>query len=80
MKVQRPGVRDQVAADMEVIDELAQFLDDHTKTGRRFGFAGMVDEFRTAITAELDYLTEAENLRTMGELLADYDHIVVPQP
>ncbi len=80
VKVQRPGVREQVAADMDVIEELAEFLDDHTKTGRRFGFAGMVDEFRTAITAELDYLAEADNLRTMGELLSDYEHIVVPQP
>jgi predicted unusual protein kinase regulating ubiquinone biosynthesis (AarF/ABC1/UbiB family) len=40
----------------------------------------MVEEFRAAITAELDYLQEAENLRHMGEVLADYDEIVVPQP
>jgi predicted unusual protein kinase regulating ubiquinone biosynthesis (AarF/ABC1/UbiB family) len=80
VKVQRPGVREKVAEDMDVIEELAAFVDDHTKIGRKFGFAGMVEEFRAAITAELDYLQEAENLRHMGEVLADYDEIVVPQP
>jgi predicted unusual protein kinase regulating ubiquinone biosynthesis (AarF/ABC1/UbiB family) len=80
VKVQRPGVRDMVANDMDVIEELAAFIDEHTKAGRRFGFVGMVEEFRAAITAELDYLQEAQNLRTMGEVLSDYDKIVVPQP
>src|SRR5207248_1517596 len=80
IKVQRPDVRDQVASDMEVIEELAQFLDDHTDSGRKFGFAAMVEEFRAAITAELDYLLEADNLRALGEMLAGYDEIVVPQP
>ncbi|MEY2446651.1 MAG: ubiquinone biosynthesis protein [Acidimicrobiaceae bacterium] len=80
VKVQRPGVPEMVANDMDVIEELAAFLDEHTKTGRKFGFAGMVEEFRSAITAELDYLQEAENLRNMGEVLSDYEQIVVPQP
>src|SRR5688500_11886531 len=70
VKVQRPGVREKVADDMDVIEELASFLDDHTKAGRQFGFAGMVEEFRAAITAELDYLKEAENLRSLGQVLS----------
>ncbi|MEY2433437.1 MAG: ubiquinone biosynthesis protein [Acidimicrobiaceae bacterium] len=80
VKVQRPGVREQVAHDMEVIEQLAEFLDEHTKTGRKFGFAPMVEEFRVAITAELDYLLEADNLRVLGQVLSQYDKIVVPQP
>jgi len=80
VKVQRPGVRDEVARDMEVIRELAAFVDDHTRIGRQFGFAAMVDEFDTAITAELDYRIEAENLGVLREALANFDAIVVPQP
>src|SRR5487761_179884 len=45
VKVQRPGVRSQVIDDMEVIEELAEFVDDHTKIGRSYGFVGMVEEF-----------------------------------
>jgi predicted unusual protein kinase regulating ubiquinone biosynthesis (AarF/ABC1/UbiB family) len=80
VKVQRPGAREQVIEDMEVIDELAEFVDSHTKIGRSYGFAGMVNEFRRSIMAELDYRLEAANLRLLGEHLAAFDRIVVPQP
>jgi ubiquinone biosynthesis protein len=80
VKVQRPGVREKVAEDMEVIAELADFVDAHTKTGRQFGFAAMVEQFDAAITAELDYVQEADHLRILGDALEDYERIVVPQP
>jgi predicted unusual protein kinase regulating ubiquinone biosynthesis (AarF/ABC1/UbiB family) len=80
VKVQRPGVRKQVVEDMEVIEELAEFVDAHTKVGRNFGFGGMVEEFRRSIMAELDYRQEAANLRLLGSNLVAYDRLVVPQP
>ncbi len=80
VKVQRPGVREQCVKDMEAIKELAAFVDAHTRTGDQLHFAGMVEEFRRSLMAELDYRLEADNLRTLGSLLADYDRIVVPQP
>jgi ubiquinone biosynthesis protein len=80
VKVQRPGVREQVTKDMEAIEELASFVDAHTRTGDQLRFAAMAAEFRRSLMAELDYRKEAENLRTLGPLLADYDRIVVPQP
>ena len=80
VKVQRPGVRKRVIEDMEVIEELAEFVDRHTNVGRRFGFGGMVEEFRRSIMAELDYRLEAANLRLLHANLTDYDLIVVPQP
>src|SRR5688500_13736463 len=80
VKVQRPGVREQVVKDMEAIEELASFVDAHTRTGDQLRFAAMAAEFRRSLMAELDYRKEAENLKTLGELLAEYDRIVVPQP
>jgi ubiquinone biosynthesis protein len=80
VKVQRPGVRKQVIDDMEVIEELAGFLDRHTQAGRNYGFAAMVEEFRRSIMAELDYRLEAANLRLLGANVAKYDRLVVPQP
>jgi predicted unusual protein kinase regulating ubiquinone biosynthesis (AarF/ABC1/UbiB family) len=80
VKVQRPGVREQVVKDMEAIEELASFVDAHTRTGDHLRFAAMAAEFRRSLMAELDYRKEAENLKALGPLLADYDRIVVPQP
>jgi ubiquinone biosynthesis protein len=80
VKVQRPGAREQVAEDLDAIEELAAFVDAHTRAGDTLRFAAIVAEFRRTITAELDYLQEAENLRTLGQLLADKERIVVPEP
>jgi ubiquinone biosynthesis protein len=80
VKVQRPGVEEQVTADMEAIEELAAFLDEHTRAGRRFGFADMAEEFRVSLFAELDYRSEAANLRMLCENLEGHELIVVPQP
>jgi predicted unusual protein kinase regulating ubiquinone biosynthesis (AarF/ABC1/UbiB family) len=80
VKVQRPGIREQIIEDMDVIDEIAMLVDGHTRAGRRYGFADMTREFRKAILAELDYEQEARNLRVLGGNLTRYDRIVVPQP
>jgi len=80
VKVQRPGIREQVRGDMEVLADLASFLDKHTETGRRYGLAQLLEEFRKALVDELDYRREADNLSRMRELVADHDLIVVPEP
>jgi predicted unusual protein kinase regulating ubiquinone biosynthesis (AarF/ABC1/UbiB family) len=36
VKVQRPGIREVVARDLEVLHEVASFLDDHTEAGERY--------------------------------------------
>jgi ubiquinone biosynthesis protein len=80
VKVQRPDIRERIVEDMDVIDELAGFVDDHTRIGHRYGFAAMVEEFRLALMAELDYRAEARNLIVIHDNLADYTRIVVPLP
>lgn len=80
VKVRRPGVREQVLADMEVILELATFLDDHSERVARVGFVAIAEEFQRSILDELDYDLEAENLRNLGEHLSEYRRIIIPQP
>jgi ubiquinone biosynthesis protein len=80
VKVQRPGIRDRVRSDMEVLEELAGWLDRHTSMGRRYGFGDLLDQFRRALSWELDYVREAENMRAVGASLADHQHILVPRP
>ena len=80
VKVQRPDVRGQIVQDMEVIDELATFVDTHTESGRRYEFAAMVEEFRVSLMDELDYRAEARNLIAIHDNLAQYERIVIPLP
>ena len=80
VKVQRPGIRQQVREDIEVLGDLADFLDRHTEAGRRFGVAQLWEEFRKALVDELDYRREADNLTRMREIVAGQPLIVVPEP
>ncbi|MGZ4664357.1 MAG: ABC1 kinase family protein, partial [Frankiaceae bacterium] len=80
VKVQRPGIRRQALEDMEVVAELAEFLDRHSERASRLGFSAMVEQFRGSLLGELDYRREAANLKLLGDILADSERIVVPQP
>ena len=81
VKVQRPGVRKQVVDDMEVIEELAEFVDRHTKVGPQLRASGAWSRsFAGRSWPSSTTALEAANLRLLGANLADYDRIVVPQP
>lgn len=80
VKVQRPGVREQVADDLDALAEIADWLDHHTDTGRRFEFAKIVEELRKSLIRELDYRLEAENLRVMRDKLSDFPGLLIPAP
>jgi predicted unusual protein kinase regulating ubiquinone biosynthesis (AarF/ABC1/UbiB family) len=80
VKVQRPDVRETVRGDMEVLGKLAEKVDQHTELGRRYGLTDLLAQFRHSLAGELDYRREAQNLIRFGELTADYEHLLVPQP
>ncbi len=80
VKVQRPGIRETIAADMEALAELAGFADSHLEAGRRYGFADLLNQFRRSLSGELDYRREAANLTALGRILRPYDRLVVPEP
>jgi predicted unusual protein kinase regulating ubiquinone biosynthesis (AarF/ABC1/UbiB family) len=80
VKVQRPGIRDQITLDLEVLIELAGFLDRHIDVVKRYALQATIEEFRKAILRELDFKQEAQNLKILGENLREYEKIVVPMP
>ena len=80
VKVQRPGIREQVAEDLDALGQIAAMLDEHTEVGRRFQFSQIVEELRRSLLRELDYRLEAANLRLMREQLAGYEDLLVPAP
>ena len=80
VKVQRPGITQQIADDFEVLKGIAEMLSKHTEFGRKHRLEEMVEEFRLSINEELDYEREAQNLRAVGENLAEFKLIRIPQP
>ena len=64
---------------MEVLEEIAGFLDQHTDLGKHYEFGKMLEEFRRSLWRELDYRQEARNLSTLGANLLEFPEIVVPR-
>lgn len=80
VKVQRPGIRQVIAEDFEVLAELASFLDKHSEAGRIYRFSELLEEFRLTLRDELNYEQEAGNLDLVGKNLAEFTRIHVPRP
>lgn len=80
VKVQRPNIRKLIAEDFQVLEEIADFMDSHTKIGRRYQFVKVLQEFKTTLLHELDYQREASNLTTIADNLKQFSRIHVPRP
>jgi len=80
LKIQRPGIREQVLDDLEALGEVAAFLESHTEFGQRFGVKLLFDEFRKSMLRELDFRQEALHLVTIGNNLKEIPEITIPQP
>jgi ubiquinone biosynthesis protein len=78
VKVQRPGIERIIEHDLNILEDLAGFLDHRTKWGRIYDFGGMVAEFGRALRNELDFRVEAANADRLRENLRRESWVRVP--
>ncbi len=70
VKVQRPGIDKQIERDMALIKDIAKLVS-VTQFGQRYNIIELAEEFKSALTAELDFTTEA---RYTDELRHDMEN------
>jgi predicted unusual protein kinase regulating ubiquinone biosynthesis (AarF/ABC1/UbiB family) len=80
VKVQRPNIVRQIEEDFAALEELARFLNRHTRFGQRYQLVKIVEEFENTLSHELDYRREAANLVTLRRNLEKFKRIRVPLP
>lgn len=80
VKVQRPGIRETVTTDLEILGTLADLLDRHTEVGQQYRFTQLHAEFRRSLLRELDFQLEARNLERLAANLHRFPNLVVPRP
>jgi len=80
VKVQRPGVREQIVNDLEALEEVASFIDAHTEIGKRYEFVNMLEDLRRSLLREIDFQREGNNLIRLGDSLSSFRRIVIPEP
>lgn len=61
VKVQRPGIEKIIAQDMRILEDIAKFVDNHTKYGKIYNFTKMVEDFKKRLEEELDFRIEGGN-------------------
>ena len=79
VKVQRPGIDEQVRTDLEILTNIVQWLSRHTRANRSFDGAGMIEEFSRSLAAELDFLQEGENADHFAQNFRQDKGIAVPR-
>ena len=70
VKVQRPGIDQQIERDMALIKDIAKLVS-VTQFGQRYNIVELAEEFKSALTAELDFTIEA---RYTDELRHDMEN------
>ena len=78
VKVQRPEIERNIYLDLKVLEDLASFIDNHTKYGKLYDFTKMVQEFEITLKNELDFRVEGENAETFKENFSKDEGVNVP--
>jgi ubiquinone biosynthesis protein len=79
VKVQRPGIAESVARDLEVLDELARVAETRTTWGRDYGVVELAGEFGQRLREELDFGLEARNATELAADLGCASPVRVPR-
>lgn len=79
IKVQRPGIREQIESDVNILFTIARLLDRYVSESRFFNPIGIVDEFSRTIRKELDFTEEGRNCTRFRRNFEGFSGIYIPK-
>lgn len=79
VKVQRPGIATTVTSDLDLLHRLAKLLERSIPESKTYNPVGLVEQFDRAITAELDFNLEADNLGRFSRNFAGQKSVRFPK-
>ncbi len=78
VKVQRPGLREQITLDLYIVRNIAAWLNQNVGLIRS-DLVALIDELGKRVFEEMDYCNEAKNAERFAELHAHNHRIAVPR-
>ncbi|HGY5539860.1 MAG TPA: ABC1 kinase family protein [Prochlorococcus sp.] len=78
VKVQRPGLREQITLDLYIVRNIAGWLKSNVRLIRS-DLVALIDELGRRVFEEMDYINEASNAEQFRILHTDNKRIAVPQ-
>lgn len=79
VKVQRPGIREVIAADLDILRTQAHRIQGRTDLGKQYDMVGLVEEFAHAIQSECDYINEGRNAEVLAHLFRSNADVHFPR-
>lgn len=79
VKIQRPGIRKIIDADMVILRDIAQLLEKHIPESRQYEPVGVVDELARSTRKEINFLYEARNIEIFARNFKDDNRVFVPR-
>jgi len=78
VKVRRPGVRETLESDIDILSRLAELAERYVPEYRVFRPALLVEEFAQTVRREIDFIAEASNTERFRQAFEDDEHVLVP--
>lgn len=79
VKVQRPGIKEQIETDINILNIAARLLDRHVPESRFFNPIGIVDEFSRTVRKELDFINEARSCNRFRKNFENSLEVYIPR-
>ena len=79
IKVQKPGVREQVTEDLEILRQLGKSATQRGEGFQQYDIAGLVEEISDTLNGELDYIREGHSAEHFAKFFKDDTSIHIPK-
>lgn len=79
VKIQKPGVRELVERDLDILGGLARSAEKHFPHLQEYDLQGLLEEFANTLRSELDYAREARNIERFASLFSSEDGFWLPE-
>ncbi len=79
VKVQRPGIRQVIDADMDILQDLVNLLERYVPESKQYDPRGIRDELAKSIRREIDFNNEARNIEVFRQNFSQEKEIFVPR-
>ncbi len=80
VKVQRPGIREPIERDLDILLRLGRTMEARVAWAKQFGVLDLIEGFAQALREELDFRIEARNILAVSASITNKDQVAVHLP
>jgi ubiquinone biosynthesis protein len=79
VKIQKPGVRDVISQDLEILRDIVHRVSRRTELAKKYDLKGLLEEFGFFLINELNYIREGQNADRFRHMFRGDPRIFIPQ-